>query len=367
MYYGINSLSKNLIQHNRKSLKTANGFILGTSGSGKSFAAKREIVNSLLSENDDVIVIDPEREYTKLAEGFSGEVIKISAGSSNYINPFDINMDYADDDNPIQLKSEFILSLCELLIGGRSGLSSTQKTIIDRTVLMTYDKYFNNPIKNQIPTLKTFYETLLKQPEPEANEIALSLEIYIKGSLSVFSNQTNIDTNNRFIVYDTKDLGKQLKTMGMLIVLDQIWNRITQNRKIGKRTWIYIDEIYLLFKNEYSDNYLFELWKRARKWGAIPTGITQNVEDLLRSENARSMLSNSEFVYLLNQAALDREELSTLLNISEQQLQYVTNVDSGKGLLIAGGAIIPFEDDFPKDTKLYTMLSTKIEEVKKET
>lgn len=371
-YYGCNSLSKNLILVNRKNLKTANGFILGSSGSGKSLAAKREIANVLLSTNDDVIVIDPEREYTPLAKGidndvktngFYGEVIKISAGSNNFINPFDINLDYADDDNPISLKSEFILSLCEILIGGRYGLSSAHKTIIDRTVLLTYEKYFNNPKKEDVPTLKTFYSNLVEQPEPEANDLALALEIYINGSLSVFSHHTNIDINNRFVVFDTKDLGKQLNTIGMLVVLDQIWNRITQNRKIGRRTWIYIDEIYLLFKNEYSDNYLFELWKRARKWGAIPTGITQNVEDLLRSDNARSMLSNSEFIYMLNQASSDRDELAHLLNISDQQLNYVTNSDPGHGLIFAGNAIIPFEDDFPKKTELYKMLTTKIEEV----
>ncbi len=362
-YYGCNSLSKNLVLVNRKNLKTANGFILGSSGSGKSLAAKREIANVILSTNDDVIVIDPEREYTPIAKGLGGEVINISAGSNAHINPFDINLDYADDDNPISLKSEFILSLCEILIGGRYGLSSAHKTIIDRTVLLTYEKYFSNPKKEEIPTLKTFYKNLVEQPEPEANELALSLEIYINGSLSVFSHQTNIDINNRFVVFDTKDLGKQLNTIGMLVVLDQIWNRITQNRRIGKRTWIYIDEIYLLFKNEYSDNYLFELWKRARKWGAIPTGITQNVEDLLRSDNARSMLSNSEFIYMLNQASSDRDELAHLLNISDQQLNYVTNSDPGKGLIFAGNAIIPFEDEFPKKTELYKMLTTKIEEV----
>ena len=362
-YYGINTISKNLIVFNRKTLKTSNGFILGSSGSGKSFAAKREMANILMTTDDDVIVIDPEREYTYIGNAFNGEVINISAGSKAHINPFDINLDYADDDNPILLKSEFILSLCELLVGGRNGLSSAYKTIIDRAVLLTYDKYINNPNKAEIPTLNTFYEVLVRQNEPEAVELALQLELYIKGSLNVFAHQTNIDINNRFVVYDIKDLGKQLKTMGMLIVLDQIWNRITENRKIGKRTWIYIDEIYLLFKNEYSDNYLFELWKRARKWGAIPTGITQNVADLLRSENARSMLSNSDFIYILSQASSDREELAHLLNISEQQLVYITNSGEGKGLIFVGNAIVPFEDEFPKNTELYKMLTTKIDEV----
>ncbi|MEG0570368.1 MAG: ATP-binding protein [Oscillospiraceae bacterium] len=363
MYYGLNALSRNLIFFNRKTLKNPNGFILGTPGSGKSFSAKREITNVLLNTDDEVLVIDPEREYTALAKGFDGEIIHISAGSKAHINPLDITMDYADDDNPLLLKSEFVLSLCELLVGGKAGLTAAQRTVIDRACLMTYEAYFANPAKNPVPTLKDFYKMLKEQPEPEAISIALSLELYIEGSLSVFAHPTNIDTNNRFIVFDIRDLGKQLKTMGMLIVLDQIWNRITQNRALGKRTWIYIDEIYLLFQNEYSANYLFELYKRARKWGAIPTGITQNVEDLLVSDMARRMLSNTDFVMMLNQSASDRVELAALLNISNQQLSYVTNSQAGQGLLFAGNSIIPFIDKFPQDTELYSMMTTKIEEI----
>lgn len=363
MYYGLNALSRNLIFFNRKLLKNSNGFILGTPGSGKSFAAKREIINVLLSTDDEILVIDPEREYAPLAEGFGGEIIHISAGSQAHINPLDITMDYSDSDDPLLLKSEFVLSLCELLIGGRNGLTSSQKTVLDRSCKLTYQKYFANPKKYPVPTLKDFYKVLKEQPESEAQSIALSLEIYIEGSLSVFAEPTNVDINKRFVVFDIRDLGKQLKTMGMLIVLDQIWNRITQNRAIGKRTWIYIDEIYLLFQNEYSANYLFELYKRARKWGAIPTGITQNVEDLLISDLARRMLSNSEFIMMLNQAAPDRLELANLLNISSQQLSYVTNSDEGEGLLFAGNSIIPFIDKFPTETKLYKMMTTKIEEV----
>lgn len=363
MYYGLNALSRNLIFLNRKSLKNPNGFILGTPGSGKSFSAKREIANVLLNTDDEVIIIDPEREYAPLAKGFGGEIIHISAGSKAHINPLDITMDYADDDNPLLLKSEFVLSLCELLVGGKNGLTAAQKTVIDRACKMTYQPYFANPEKNPVPTLKDFYAVLKDQPEKESIGIALSLELYIEGSLSVFANPTNIDVNNRLIVFDIRDLGKQLKTMGMLIVLDQIWNRITQNRALGKRTWIYIDEIYLLFQNEYSANYLFELYKRARKWGAIPTGITQNVEDLLVSDLARRMLSNTDFVMMLNQAASDRVELAALLNISNQQLSYVTNSQAGQGLLFAGSSIVPFIDKFPADTELYSMMTTKIEEI----
>jgi len=363
MYYGLNAVSRNLIMFNRKSLKNANGFILGSPGSGKSFSAKREMVNVLLNTGDDVIIIDPEREYSRLVQNFQGEVIYISAGSKNYINPLDMSIDYSDDDDPLLLKSDFILSLCEVIIGGREGLTAKEKSIIDRCLKITYREYMQDFDPEKIPTLKEFYEILIRQKEPEAENLATSLELYITGNLSVFSNKTNIDINNRLVCYDIKDLGKQLKTLGMLIVLDAVWNRITVNRNKGKRTWIYMDEIYLLFANEYSANFLFELYKRARKWGAIPTGITQNVEDLLKSELARRMLSNSDFIMMLNQAPSDRAELAKLLNISSTQLSYVTNSDPGQGLLFSGNSIIPFVDKFPQETKLYRMMTTKVEEV----
>ncbi len=363
MYYGLNAVSRNLIMFNRLTLKNPNGFILGTPGSGKSFAAKREMINVLLNTDDDVIIIDPEREYTRLVSNFHGEVIHISAGSKNFINPLDMSMDYADDDDPLVLKSDFILSLCEVIVGGRYGLSPREKSIIDRCLKLTYHKYLQTFNPDDAPTLVDFYEQLKLQNEDEAAQIATALELYVKGNLSVFSNKTNININNRFVCFDIKDLGKQLKTMGMLIVLDQIWNRITINRNKGKRTWIYLDEIYLLFANEYSANFLFELYKRARKWGGVPTGITQNIEDLLKSELARRMLSNSDFLMMLNQATSDRNELAELLSISDTQLSYVTNSDSGQGLLFVGNAIIPFKDEFPKNTKLYKMMTTKVDEV----
>lgn len=363
MYYGLNAVSRNLIMFNRLSLKNPNGFILGTPGSGKSFAAKREMVNVLLNTDDDVIIIDPEREYTRLVTNFKGEVIHISAGSKNYLNPLDMTMDYADDDDPLLLKSDFILSLCEVIVGGRYGLSPREKSIIDRCLKLTYHNYLQTFDPNDVPTLYDFYEQLKAQDDEEAIQIATALELYVKGNLSVFSNKTNININNRFVCFDIKDLGKQLKTMGMLIVLDQVWNRITLNRSKGKRTWIYLDEIYLLFANEYSANFLFELYKRARKWGGVPTGITQNVEDLLKSELARRMLSNSDFLMMLNQAPSDRNELADLLNISDTQLSYVTNADSGQGLLFVGNAIVPFKDEFPRNTKLYKMMTTKVDEV----
>ena len=362
MYYGINAISRNLIFFDRKTLKNANGFILGTPGSGKSFAAKREMLNVLLNSDDEVMVIDPEREYSSLAYGLHGEVIHISAGSKNHINPFDMSVEYSDEDDPLLLKSEFVLSLCETIIGGQNGLNSIEKTIVDRVTKLTYADYLKDPKASSAPTLIDFYNILSQQDEPEAKDLSLALELYTTGSLSVFANPTNIDINNRFIVYDIKDLGKQLKTLGMLIVLDQIWNRITINRNIGRRTWIYIDEIYLLFQNEYSANYLFELYKRARKWGGVPTGITQNVEDLLISDLARRMLSNSDFILLMNQAASDRAELEKLLNISSRQGNYVTNVPPGQGLLFTGTSIIPFVDKFPKDSGLYKMMTTNPDE-----
>lgn len=364
MYYGLNCLSRNLVMFDRRSLKAPNGMILGTPGSGKSFAAKREMVNVLLSDpKSEVMIIDPEREYGGLAQSLAGEVVHVSAGSSNYINPLDLTMDYADEDNPILLKSEFVLSLCELLIGGKKGLTPTQKTVIDRACKLTYQPYFAKRNTPAPPTLQDFYHILKAQSEREAQEVALALELYTQGTLSVFAHQTNVNTKSRLVVYDIRDLGKQLRTFGMLIVLDQIWNRITTNRNLGKRTWIYIDEIQLLFQNEYSANYFFELWSRSRKWGAIPTGITQNVETLLLSDLARRMLSNSDFMLMFNQAPADRLQLAKLLNISPKQLAFVTNVAAGQGLLFAGSSVIPLVDDFPAQSKLYQLMTTKLEEV----
>lgn len=364
MYYGLNALSRNLIFFNRYSLKAPNGVILGTPGSGKSFAAKREMINVLLNDpNAEVVIIDPEREYTSLAKGFNGEVVHISAGSKSFINPMDCSMDYADEEEPLQLKAEFILTICELLVGGKMGLSGAQRSIISRACKICYAPYFARPGKNPVPTLRDFYDVIKAQPEEEAQSLALDLELYIEGTLSVFANPTNVDTTKRLVVYDVRDLGKQLRTFGMMVVLDQIWNRITENRAVGKRTWIYVDEFQLLLNNEYSANYFFELWSRSRKWGAIPTGITQNVETLLLSDLARRMLSNSDFIMMFNQATSDRMELAGLLNISNKQLSYVTNSEAGHGLLFAGKSIVPFIDRFPTDTELYRMMTTKIEEV----
>jgi hypothetical protein len=361
IYYGQNVISKNMIIANRKHLLNGNSFILGVSGSGKSFTAKREIVNQILSSDDDIILIDPEREYSSLVKAMGGEIIHISATSPNHINAMDMNKDYGDGANPVILKSEFVLSLCEQLIGGHN-LGAKQKSLIDRCTASVYRKYLQSNYKGNPPTLQDFHAELLRQEEPEAQELGLAIELFTSGSLNTFAKPTNVDVNNRLICYDILDLGKQLLPIGMLVVLDSIFNRITQNRAKGKNTFIIIDEIYLLFQHEYSANFLFTLWKRVRKYGAFCTGITQNVDDLLQSHTARTMLANSEFIVMLNQASTDRMELAKLLNISDLQLSYITNVDAGNGLIKVGSSLVPFTDQFPRNTKLYRLMTTKLSE-----
>ena len=359
IFYGQNVISKNMIIADRKQLLNGNSFILGVSGSGKSFTAKHEITGIKLRDpKADIIIIDPEREYSRLVKSYGGEVIKISATSKNHINAMDMNADYGDGANPVILKSEFILSLCEQLIGS-SNLGAKQKSIIDRCTANVYRIYQQGNYQGVPPTLQDFREELLKQDEPEAKEIALAIELFTNGSLNTFAINTNVDTSNSLICYDILDLGKQLQPIGMLVVLDSILNRITSNRAKGRNTYIFIDEIYLLFQYEYSANFLFTLWKRVRKYGAFCTGITQNVEDLLQSHTARTMLANSEFIIMLNQASTDRLELAKLLNISDTEISYITNVGAGEGLSKIGSAIVPFENKFPKNTELYKLMTTK--------
>ena len=362
IYYGQNVISKNMIIADRRQLLNGNEFILGVSGGGKSFAAKGEIINQMLSGNADIIIIDPEREYSQLVKAMGGEIINISATSPSHINAMDMNREYGDGANPVILKSEFIMSLCEQLIGG-NNLGAVQKSIIDRCTASVYRTYQQNDYKGEVPTLQDFRAELLKQSEPEAQEIALAIELFTNGSLNTFAKHTNVDTDNRLICYDILDLGKQLMPIGMLVVLDSILNRITQNRAKGKNTFIFIDEIYLLFQHEYSANFLFTLWKRVRKYGAYASGITQNVDDLLQSHTARTMLANSEFIIMLNQASTDRIELAKLLNISDTQLSYITNVDAGHGLIKVGSSLVPFANKFPKNTKLYKLMTTKLSDI----
>ena len=362
LYCGINALSNNLIMVDRKKLKNPNGLILGTPGSGKSFSAKREIANVFLVTDDDIIICDPEAEYGPLVERLHGQVIRISPTSPHFINPMDLNLNYSDEENPLSLKSDFILSLCELIVGGKEGLQPVEKTVIDRCVRLVYRDYLADPKPENMPILEDLYNALLKQDEKEAHYIATALEIYVTGSLNVFNHRTNVDIHSRIVSYDIKELGKQLKKIGMLIVQDQVWNRVTVNREARKSTRYYIDEMHLLLKEEQTAAYSVEIWKRFRKWGGIPTGITQNVKDLLSSREVENIFENSDYIYMLNQASGDRQILAKHLNISPHQLSYVTHSGEGEGLLFYGSVILPFVDRFPKDTELYRIMTTKPQE-----
>ena len=363
LYYGLNALSNNMIMVDRKQLKNPNGLILGTPGAGKSFSAKREITNAFLITEDDIIICDPEAEYFPLVQRLGGQVIRVSPVSPDFINPLDINLNYSEEESPLTLKSDFILSMCELIVAGKDGLQPIEKTIIDRSVRLVYQDYLANPVPENMPILEDLYNILRKQDEPEAQRIATALEIYVHGSLNVFNHRTNVDVNNRLVCYDIKELGKQLKKLGMLIVQDQVWNRVTVNRAQHKSTRYYMDEFHLLLKEEQTAAYSVEIWKRFRKWGGIPTAITQNVKDLLASREVENIFENSDFVYLLNQASGDRQILSKALNISPSQQNYITNSNAGEGLIIYGSTIIPFKDDFPRDTQLYRIMTTKPEEI----
>ena len=362
LYCGVNALSNNIIMVDRKFLKNPNGLILGTPGSGKSFTAKREIANVFFVTDDDIIICDPESEYGALVERLGGQVIKISPTSNDYINPMDLNLNYSDEENPLSLKSDFILSLCELIVGGKDGLKPVEKTIIDRCVRRVYRDYLNDPRPENMPILEDLYNELRNQEEKEAQYIATALEIYVTGSLNVFNHRTSVNIHSRVVSYDIKELGKQLKKIGMLIVQDQVWNRVTVNREAHKSTRYYIDEMHLLLKEEQTAAYTVEIWKRFRKWGGIPTGITQNVKDLLSSREVENIFENSDYVCMLNQASGDRQILAKQLNISPHQLSYVTHSSEGEGLLFYGNIILPFVDHFPKNTELYRIMTTKPQE-----
>ena len=362
LYYGLNATSGNMILADRKQNKTPNGLILGTPGSGKSFSAKRSILNVFLITRDDIIICDPEAEYFPLVHRLHGQVIKISPTSRHHVNPMDINLNYSEDDNPLALKSDFILSFCELAAGGRSGLEPVEKTVIDRAVRSVYRPYIADPRPENMPILEDLYDEIKRQPEPEAQRVAAALELYVHGSLNVFNHRTNVDINNRLVCFDIKELGKQLKNLGMLVIQDQVWNRVSQNRDIGKSTWYFVDEFHLLLRGEVGA-WSVEIWKRFRKWGGIPTGITQNVKDLLASPEIENIFENSDFIYLLNQASGDRRILCERLNISSKQAGHISNSAPGEGLIVFGNVILPFKDDFPRDNELYDIMTTKPGEV----
>ena len=362
-YCGVNALSGNLIMVDRLRQKNPNGLILGVPGSGKSFAAKREMFSVYLLTNDDIIICDPEAEYWPLVKRLHGQVIKISPTSKQYVNPMDLNLDYSDDDNPLSLKVDFILSFCDIVVGSKEGLKPVEKTIIDRCVRLVYRNYLADPKPENMPILQDLYNCLRAQDEKEAQFLATALEIYVTGSLNVFNHRTNVDIDNRVVCYDIKELGKQLKQLGMLVVQDQVWNRVTRNREAGRTTRYYVDEFHLLLRGELAA-WSVEIWKRFRKWGGVPTGITQNVKDLLASPEIENILENSDYICMLNQAPGDRQILAKKLNISPHQLSYVTQANEGEGLLFYGNVIVPFVDRFPKDTEMYRLMTTKPNEIK---
>ena len=365
VYMGLNATSGNVILVDRKQLKTPNGLILGTPGSGKSFSAKMCIGNVFLTTRDDIIICDPEAEYWPLVRRFGGQVIKISPNSNQRVNPMDINLNYSEDDNPLALKSDFILSFCELAAGGRNGMEPVEKTLIDRSVRAVYRPYMADPRPENMPILEDLYNEIRKQPEPEAQRVAAALELYVHGSLNIFNGRTNVDINNRLVCFDIKEIGKQLKALGMLVIQDQVWNRVSQNRDLGKATWYFVDEFHLLLRGEVGA-WSVEIWKRFRKWGGIPTGITQNIKDLLASPEIENIFENSDFIYLLNQASGDRKILCERLNISSKQAGHISNSNPGEGILIFGNVILPFINDFPQDNELYRIMSTRPGEAMRE-
>lgn len=384
MYYGLNGLSKNLLMFNRtaKENKNPNGLILGLPGSGKSMTAKIEIVGVLLTkdDNNEVYVLDPEAEYSPMAKAFKslgGEVIHIEPGSGIYINPFDMDLNYGQSDegnsDPVTLKSDYIGMLCETAMSGKSGLTNIDRSIIDRCVrnlykpylahMQTLDKSITMDI-NASPTMDDFYEMLMSQPEPEARNIALALEIYCRGSFDSFAHKTNVDVNKRFVVYDIKDIGNGMKELGLQVCLNHVWNKTISNKSKGIRTWIYIDEFHILTQSETSSNFLMQIWKRARKWNGVPTAITQNVEDLLKTEASRAIITNCEFVIMLSQSYIDRINLKEFFKISDAQLEYITNSPAGQGLIYNGTSIVPFVNNFPSNTKIYEMITTRPDDQK---
>ena len=363
-YYGLNAVSNNVILANRKKLVNPNGIVVGRPGTGKSFSVKREICDVFITTDDDIVICDPESEYQPLVEALGGTVIRISANSKDYVNPLDINENYAEEDNPLAMKSDFVLSLFELILARKTGMEAIERSVIDRCLPLIYAPYFKSGKKEDLPILGDLHEALLKQPEPEAKTLATALELYVEGSLSVFNHKTNVDTQNRVVCFDTKELGNSLKKIGMLIVQDQVWNRVTANRSAHKSTRYYMDEFHLLLKEEQTANYSVEIWKRFRKWGGIPTGITQNIKDLFASREIENILENSDFIYMLGQAKGDREILAKYLHISKKQEEFITNSKEGEGLLFFGDTIIPFKDHFDHSLKLYSLMTTKPEEVK---
>ena len=364
-YYGLNGKTGNMIMASRKKLKNPNGLILGVPGSGKSFTCKREILDLFLKTTDDIIICDPEGEYYPLVEALGGQVIKISNNTDQYINPMDITWFDDDDEDPISVKSSSIISMMEIIVSDRYGITSMERNIIDRCVKQIYNRFFaNNPSAETMPTLADLLREL-KSCGESAERLASSLEMYVTGSQNIFNHRTTVDMNNRIICFDIRDLSNQLRKLGMLIVQETVWSKVSQNRKSKKATRYYIDEFHLLLREEQTAGYSVEMWKRFRKWGGVPTGLTQNVKDLLASPEIENILDNSDFVLLLSQAAGDRDILQEKLHISDEQIKFVTASEPGQGLIIYGNTILPMKDKFPKATTMYSLMTTNPEDLKK--
>ncbi len=376
LYYGLNALSNNMIMADRKTLRTPNGIILGTPGSGKSFSAKREILGCFLVTTDDILICDPEGEYYPLVKTLGGEVVKLSTNSTQYLNPMDIQLSHMGDREALKLKSDFIITLCDMIAGRKKGLENDEKGIIDGCIDKIYENYFRDPKPENMPILEDLYNELLRydpkvavsealalDAKQKAIRIANSLLLYVHGSQNYFNHRSNIDAQNRIVCFDIRDLGSQLKELGMLIVQDAVWNRVSLNRERKISTRYYCDEFHLLLREEQTAEYSVEIWKRFRKWGGIPTGLTQNVGDFLQSAKIEGILGNSDFVYLLNQSVNDREIIMDKFNLSEKQMEKVTNSDQGCGLILFNDAVIPFIDKYPTDTKSFKIMNTKPEEV----
>lgn len=359
MFMGQNSVSKNFIFYDRKAAVAPNGFILGKPGRGKSVTAKNTVLHTLLTDPDaEVIVLDPEREYINLVKELGGELVEISGNSKTYINPFDISLD--DDENPLAMKTDAIISMVEMM---SKNLTEIQKSVIDRCVSRVYDEYFETKNPKDIPTLSDFYKQLEEQPEEDAKTLAVTIERFVTGQANIFNHQTNIDTKNRFVVYDIRDLAENMKGLALLILLDATWQRIVKNRDRGIRTWVFIDEMQLLFENDYAINYFDQLYTRSRKYGAIPTGITQNIERVVDNDKTRLMLANSDFLVLLGQSASDADALGDVIRLSELQVSTIRNAGVGEGLLVASGKVVPFTNIIPNDTEIYKMITTKLEDI----
>ena len=362
LYYGMNALSHNVIMADRKKLKSANGMYLGSTGSGKSFAAKRELLNVFLATNDRIVIVDPMGEYVPLARRLGAQVIEIAPDSPNHLNPMDIQLNMNGGESPLSMKADFLLSLCELILGGKEGLQPIERTVIDRCVRQVYREMALGLENAKTPLLQDLYEELLKQPEPEARRVATALELYCTGSLNLFNHHTNVQTSNRVVCIVLKGMGENLRKIAMHITNEFVTQAVDENYRAGVATWCYFDEFHVLLRDQLTASYFVAVWKMLRKKGCVPSALTQNVKDLLASAEISNILDNTDFMILLSQAQSDRAILAKQLGISEHQLSYITHSNAGEGLLFYGNVTIPFIDRFPRG-EIYDLLTTRPEDM----